>query len=242
MKKIIVVAAFLCIALTQLSAQFEDVRFGFQLSPAFTSMGTDNNQINRNGTNLGLKSGILTELYFRQNYAFSTGIGFAFNHGGSLTYEYKGKYWTESDLGSVPDTLPAGVKLKYSLQFIEIPLLIKMRTREFGRIRYFLEPGVFLNFKSKSQGSIEGRGIGSDAEKINIKKEVNGIGLLWGMNGGLEYSLAETTSLVAGLGFQSGFTDLTKDKGTIIDPSKGPVRDRSKATGNAIVLKIGVIF
>jgi hypothetical protein len=62
------------------------------------------------------------------------------------------------------------------------------------------------------------------------------------MNGGIEYSLAETTSLVAGLGFQSGFTDLTNDKGTIIDPSKGPVRDRSKATGNAIVLKIGVIF
>ena len=70
MKKIIAVAAFLCIALTQLSAQFEDVRFGFQLSPAFTGMNTDNKNINRNGTNLGLKLGMLTELYFRQNYAY----------------------------------------------------------------------------------------------------------------------------------------------------------------------------
>jgi hypothetical protein len=62
------------------------------------------------------------------------------------------------------------------------------------------------------------------------------------MNGGIEYSLAETTSLVAGLGFQSGFTDLTEDKGTIFDPTKGPTRDRSKATGSAIVIKLGIIF
>lgn len=241
MKKIIAVAAFLCIALTQLSAQFEDVRFGFQLSPAFTGMNTDNKNINRNGTNLGLKLGMLTELYFRQNYAISTGIGFAFNHGGALTYEYGGKYWVQSDLGPGLDTLPAGVKLKHSLQFIEIPLLVKMRTREFGRMRYFLEPGVFFNFKSKSTGSIEGRGIGSDAEKINIKKDINGISMLWGLNGGLEYSLAETTSLVAGIGFQSGFTDLTEDKGTVFDPT-GNKRENSKATGSAIVLKLGIIF
>lgn len=241
MKKIIAVVAFFCIALTQLSAQFEDVRFGFQLSPAFTGMTTDNNRINRNGTNLGLKLGMMTELYFRQNYAISTGIGFNFNHGGSLTYEYGGRYWVQSDLGPGLDTLPAGVKLKYSLQFIEIPMLIKMRTREFGRVRYFLEPGVFLNFKSKSTGSIEGRGVGADAEKINIKKDINGIGMLWGLNGGLEYSLAETTSLVAGLGFQSGFTDMTENKGTIFDPS-GNKRDTSKATGSVIVLKLGIIF
>lgn len=241
MKKIIAVAAFLCIALTQLSAQFEDVRFGFQLSPAFTGMSTDSKNINRNGTNLGLKLGMMTELYFRQNYAISTGIGFAFNHGGALTYEYGGKYWVQSDLGPDLDSLPAGVKLKHSLQFIEIPLLVKMRTREFGRMRYFLEPGVFLNFKSKSTGSIEGRGIGSDAEKINIKKDINGISMLWGLNGGLEYSLAETTSLVAGIGFQSGFTDLTEDKGTVFTPT-GNKRENSKAIGNTIVLKLGIIF
>jgi Outer membrane protein beta-barrel domain len=242
MKKIIAVISFCACGYLLAQAQDKNVEFGFQFSPAFSSMRTDNNKINRSGTNLGLKLGMISEYYFRENYAISTGIGFAFNHGGSLVYDLGGRYWPQSDLGANLDTLPAGVKLKHSLQFIEIPLMVKMRTREFGRVRYFLEPGLYLNFKSQARGAIEGPGIPADAERINIKRDINGISLAWGMNGGIQYGLAETTSLIAGLGFQVGFTDLTEDKGTVFDPVNGNQRDRSKATGSVLVLKLGVIF
>ncbi len=241
MKKVIAVLLGLALSCASMKAQDKNVEFGFQFSPAFTTMKTDNKNINRSGTNLGFKLGMISEYYFRENYAVSTGIGFAFNHGGSLVYDFGGRYWPQSDLDAQYDTLPAGVKLKHSLQFIEIPLMVKMRTRQFGNIRYFLEPGVYLNFKSQARGAIEGRGVGPEAERINIRKDINGISLAWGMNGGIQYALAETTSLIAGLGFQVGFTDLTENKGTVFEPG-GNQRDRSKATGNALVLKLGVIF
>ncbi|MBK8041820.1 MAG: outer membrane beta-barrel protein [Haliscomenobacter sp.] len=242
MKKI-VIALFFFWGFQQLGlAQEGDLRFGFQLSPSFSWMNTNDTRINRSGTNLGMKLGMLAEYYFRENYAFSTGIGFAFNHGGTLLFEYGGSYWKNSNLGSSLDTLPDGVKLKYNLQFVEIPATIKMRTREFGYLRYFLEPGITIGLRSQARGSITGRGIGDQADKFDIRRDVNGLNLAWGMGGGVEYSLTETTSLVAGLGFQVGFADITEDKGTVFDPDRGNQLENSKGKVSALTLKLGLMF
>ncbi|MBK6947494.1 MAG: PorT family protein [Haliscomenobacter sp.] len=242
MKKI-VIALFFFWGFQQLGlAQEGDLRFGFQLSPSFSWMNTNDTRINRSGTNLGMKLGMLAEYYFRENYAFSTGIGFAFNHGGTLLFEYGGNYWKNSNLGSSLDTLPDGVKLKYNLQFVEIPATIKMRTREFGYLRYFLEPGITIGLRSQARGSITGRGIGDQADKFDIRRDVNGLNLAWGMGAGVEYSLTETTSLVAGLGFQVGFADITEDKGTIFDPERGNQLENSKGKVSALTLKLGLMF
>lgn len=242
MKKI-VIALFFFWGFQQLGlAQEGDLRFGFQLSPSFSWMNTNDTRINRSGTNLGMKLGMLAEYYFRENYAFSTGIGFAFNHGGTLLFEYGGSYWKNSNLGSSLDTLPDGVKLKYNLQFVEIPATIKMRTREFGYMRYFLEPGITIGLRSQARGSITGRGIGDQADKFDIRRDVNGLNLAWGIGGGVEYSLTETTSLVAGLGFQVGFADITEDKGTVFDPDRGNQLENSKGKVSALTLKLGLMF
>ncbi|MBV6428204.1 MAG: hypothetical protein KIPDCIKN_02730 [Haliscomenobacter sp.] len=242
MKKI-VIALFFFWGSQQLGlAQEGDLRFGFQLSPSFSWMNTNDTRINRSGTNLGMKLGMLAEYYFRENYAFSTGIGFAFNHGGTLLFEYGGSYWKNSNLGSSLDTLPDGVKLKYNLQFVEIPATIKMRTREFGYMRYFLEPGITIGLRSQARGSITGRGIGDQADKFDIRRDVNGLNLAWGIGGGVEYSLTETTSLVAGLGFQVGFADITEDKGTVFDPDRGNQLENSKGKVSALTLKLGLMF
>lgn len=241
MKKMFALIAFSL--LLGSSAYSQDIRFGFQLSPSFSWMSTNTNKINRSGTNVGLKLGMLGEYYFRENYAFVSGIGFAFNHGGTLLHEFGGNYWTKSDLGANLQELPANVKLKYGIQYVEIPAALKMRTREFGYLRYFLEPGITIGFKTQANGSIKGTSIGNDAEKINIRKEVNGINLSWGIGGGAEYSLSENTSLVGGLGFQIGFTDVTDDNGTVFDTNQKIDRqEKSKGTASAIILKIGVMF
>lgn len=221
----------------------QDIRFGFQLSPSFAWMTTNTNKINRSGTNLGLKLGMLGEYYFRENYAFVSGIGFAFNYGGTLLHERAGNYWTKSDLPTgLPDPLPEDVKLKYGIQYVEIPAALKMRTREFGYIRYFLEPGITIGFKTQARGDIKGTGIGDDAEKLNIRREVNGLNLSWGVGTGIEYSLSDNTSLVGGLGFQIGFTDATDDNGTAIVSEMDQREEDSKGTVNAIILKIGIMF
>ena len=135
MKKIVIIALFFGMVCQTSLAQVEgDVRFGFQLSPTFSWMSANINQINPSGTAIGVKLGMLGEYFFSDNYAVTFGLGFAFNSGGTLLYEEAGQYWTQSD---VPDeafsdpttkTFPAMSKLQYNLQFVELPIGLKLKT------------------------------------------------------------------------------------------------------------------
>ncbi|MFQ5447123.1 MAG: outer membrane beta-barrel protein [Saprospiraceae bacterium] len=232
MKKIVAIAAFFLLAQDFISAQTNDLRLGFQVSPVFSSMGSTSNKINSNGTNLGLKLGMRAEMFFRENYAFITGIGFAFNSGGTLHYDNGGQIWTRSELpGGVDPTFLPGVDLKYSLQYVEIPLGLKFRTNEMGYLRYWAEvPVITLGFKSQARGAIQQAAVNED--KIDIKNEVTSLSLSWGIAGGVEYNVSSGTSLVGGIGFQRLFTDVTKN----VDD------DKSKAYINSIILRLGVLF
>lgn len=233
MKKIVALAAFiLFLQSLTIGQSIEDLRLGFQLSPVFSNMNTDDNKINGNGTNLGLKLGVLAEMYFEEKYAFIVGLGFAFNTGGTLYHENFGDIWQRSELPSgILRPFPPGTDLKYNLQYVEIPLGLKFRTKEFGYLRYFVElPVITIGFNSQARGAIKYQGI--NEEKIDIKKEVTGISLSWGLGAGFEYSITESTALVGGLGFQKVFTDVTKDYSGF----------NSKGTINNIILRFGVMF
>lgn len=216
-----------------LNAQVNDLRLGFQISPMFSWMGTDNNRINSNGTNLGLKLGMVAENYFRENYAVVTGIGFAFNSGGTLQHEDGGRIWTRSNLPStIPDeNLLPGVDLKYSIQYVEIPFGLKFRTNSFGYMRYWAEmPVLTLGFRSQARGAISQAGVNED--KIIIKKEVGSVALSWGFGMGGEYEISPNASLVFGVNYQRIFTDVTKDSSD----------DKSKGFTNHLILKAGMMF
>ena len=234
MKKIVVCAAFFML-LAQLSfAQGSDLRLGFQVSPTFSNMSTDDNKVNANGTNLGLKLGLMGEVFFRENYAFTIGLGFSFNSGGTLRHDEISNTWQRSELPSGVN-LPflAGTDLKYNLQYVEIPFGLKFKTNEIGYLRYYAEVPTFtLGFRSQSRGDIKTAG-GINEDKIDIKKEVKALALSWGVGGGIEYSLSEGTSLVAGLAYQRVFTDVTKDYSGGVD---------SKASINHFIVRIGVLF
>ena len=239
MKKIVALTAFLATLFTTTHAQ--DVRFGFQLSPAFSWMSSNTNKINTSGTNLGLKLGMVGEYYFQENYAVTSGLGFFFNTGGTLLHERSGMYWGQSDLPSSCQELPAQGKLKYNLQYVEIPLGLKMRTREFGYLRYFFEPHLGLGFNTQANGDITSEG--EDCQDINIQEEVNLLNLFWGINGGIEYSVSESTSLVGGVGMQFGFADATDDNGSRVRSDTGELTDEdSKGSIRAFVIRLGVIF
>lgn len=259
MKKIVATIVFLSIVLFA-GAQDENLRFGFQLSPTFSWMNANTRTVNSSGTNLGLKMAMIGEFYFRENYAFTTGLGLAFNQGGTLLHERAGCYWPNSDLGLPADpeygctillprqdTLSAptgGAKLKYNIQYLEIPLGLKMRTREFGYLRYFLEPAITLGFNTQATGAVKGPNVGNDVEKINIRGDVNSFNVSWGLGGGLEYSISETTSLVGGLAFQIGFADVTEDGARVIDVQSGDLDRTDNSIGKVhnITLKLAVMF
>ena len=67
MKKIVAVLSCFAFSFVILQAQSE-IRFGFQLSPTFSWMTTNTNKINSSGTNIGLKLGMLGEMWFEENF------------------------------------------------------------------------------------------------------------------------------------------------------------------------------
>jgi hypothetical protein len=246
MKKIVAALAFFVFASLSLQAQDEgEIRFGFQLSPTFNWISTNTSDINPNGTNLGLRLGMIGEYFFRENYAVTTGIGFIFNQGGTLLHENGGDYWTRTDL-PIADTIsmPSGVSLDYGIQYLEIPIGLKMRTREFGYVRYYLEPSMILGLKTQARGKVEQFSLIDSEEQFNIRDEVNLFDMSWGIGGGVEYSISENTRLIGGLAMHFGFFDITDDNGRVNDPDKpgGPVNEDSKGVTRSFTIKIGIIF
>lgn len=247
MKKLLPLFMLLLLFLS-VQAQEQNIRFGFQLSPTIGWLSTNDNLINANGPNLGLKLGMTGDVYFQENYAITSGIGFYFNAGGTLFFEESVdslNIWTEVDIPNFEGPYRGGTDFKYSLQFVEIPIGLKLRTREFGYIRYYLQPEMTIGFRTQARGQVENVTEIDPDEKYDISSATNILNLSWGIGGGIEYNISTTTSLVGGLAFQSGFADVTRDRNTeIYRPNRNGAVQQEDSRGrvNAIILRIGIIF
>ena len=247
MKKIVLTSCISAFLLTGLFAQeIQKVRFGFQASPAWSWLQTSDKKIEGLNSNWGLKLGAMGEFYFADNYAITTGLGFGFSQGGFLQSGYeKGVFWPKSDLSSPGlDTLPLNAKLHYRINYVEIPLGLKMRggSNEDSRMKFYAEIPVFtLGFVTKGTGDIRGTNT-QNSDDENIRSDVNGLSLSWGLGAGIEYEFATNATLVAGLSFQKQFTDLTRDSGSVETTTNNWEKENSKATMNILALRLGIFF
>ena len=238
----------LCAAGSVIVQAQNDFRFGFQASPSFSWMSTNDANINGNGTNLGLKLGLLGEKYIRENYALTFGLGFGFNEGGTLRYNGEGVLWPEVDLPADFENLDPGTNLKYALQYLEIPVGFKMRTQQFGYFRFFADiPVITLGILTQAKGTISGP-YENAPEGVDIRKAANFLTFSWGVGGGTEYEIGENIALIGGINFQTSFVDITKDKGTTFCPegsfdcATNPQEEDSKGKVSIITIKLGVMF
>lgn len=216
------------------------------MSPTFSWMTTNNNLINSDGTNLGLKLGLVSEFYFRENYSFTTGINFQLNAGGTLFYEDsfdEVNIWNDEIDGVSEFDFTGGTAFKYDLQYVEIPFGLTLRTREFGYVRYYMQPLLTLGFLTQSRGKVLNTSVVDAEESFDIGTATNPFNLGWGLGAGLEYSISENTALIGGLAFQSGFADVTKDKNTTLQRAgRAAGEDDSRGKINSIVLRLGILF
>lgn len=246
MKRIASTFCFSMFTLFSISAQEStEMRFGVQVSPTWSWAKTTDKKLEGTGSNWGLKFGVQGEFYFKPTYAFIAGLGFGFNQGGTIQSGYEmADLWKNSSLSEDKyHSIPKEGKFYYSITYVEIPFGLKLRggVSEDRPISYYAEIPVFtLGFKSKAQGDIRGTN-NLNTEKEDIRNDVNGTSLSWGLGGGIEYKASGAT-LVGGIHFQQQFTNFKGDGRVQKEPGGQFTDESSKGTIGLIAFRLGAIF
>lgn len=204
MKKLLFTLVFFCLtgsafAQWQNGPISNDFRLGLTAHPTFGWLKPENGK--GEGTSLGFSYGLLGDFNFAENYSFSTGLTITTINGKS----------TEINPPGFTGDVANAYKLKYKLQYIEVPLTVKLRTSKVGQMVWYGQFGLSNDFKigAKQDVELSGRKV---AEDRNIKDLTNfyRAGLILGAGG--EFDLDSHTSVAVGLTFNNGFTDISDDK------------------------------
>jgi len=183
---------------------------------------SDIKSITRDEMKAGFNTGLIMDKYFAENYAFSTGISI-WNTGGSLFYIDS----TGFDFNYGRQPLLANSVMTYRMQYINIPISLKLNSNEIGYIRFFAHPGINTHINIKASADV--RSDGTTYENENISDAINTISMSYFIGAGIEYSLGGNTALILGLYYQNGFWDITKTKDY-------------KVTIGSVSLRLGVRF
>ena len=145
-------------------------------------------------------------LFNDEKGAFATGLEIV-HGGGSLKYEEgvnKGLRRNEAA------AINAAQYYDIKLQYIQVPLSLKLKTEEKNKFTWWGQFGTYTGFLIGARTDIKYGNVSEEKVKINKQAVPLNMGLLLGAGG--EYSIAEKTDIYFGLGFESGFIDVTRNK------------------------------
>jgi len=210
MKKIVI--AILCLFFTlQLSAQettepYYGFRLGLTAHPTFGFIKAENGK--GNGINLGFSYGLIGDFNFAENYSFSTGVTITTINGKSTEINVLPYH------AGVSSVTPIAYDLKYKMQYVEIPLTVKLKTSTIGNIRWFGQFGLSNDFRinARQDAKAGGTTLADDVKSTDWTRFYRA-GVI--VAGGVEFDLAGKTSLVTGLTLNNGFTNISTGENNI---------------------------
>ncbi len=217
MKRLVLIIAIL-MTIAKISAQNYDI--SVYAEPQIAWITSNQGGVESNGSIVHINAGIELDLFFAKNYAFTMGICMN-NTGGKLLYVSPVSFVQKGDSLNIP----GGSPLKHNLQYVGIPLGLKLKSEELGYTTFYFHGGLIPMFKTNASTSSESLSI----NRTNISADVNLFNLNYFAEAGIEYRLGGNTSLKAGLKWSAGVTDVTKN-------------DLSTNYLNSVGLLLGVLF
>ena len=196
------------------------IKFSVQVDPQFAWFNSDDNAVKPNGSIFHMQVGLQMDYFFAENYAFALGVGIN-NLGGNLLYSDSTEFSSKGEILLVEP----GQSVKMNLQYIDIPIGLKLKTEELGYTTFFLQLGFnpMININSKASTD------DGTMDKEDIRENIHLFNLGYHAGIGLEYQLGGSTALVGGLRWSAGLTDVSDN-------------DRANVKTNALTIHIGVLF
>ena len=230
MKKLLIIATFILGSISIFAQEEPAFHFGVKASPSLAWLRSDTKGYASDGSKFGFSYGLITDFNFASKYAFSTGI--------DITYR-GGKFKTVQELKTkVNEDSVISTSASYVLQYLEIPITLKLKTNEIGSVTYYVQvgvaPGINIrarkNYASTTQTTVLGTPYTTTAEenKLDAQNEINSLNLSMIIGGGVEYTLSGQTVLVGGIQFNNGFLDVFDDT--------------PKVNSNYLALTLGILF
>lgn len=204
------------------------LKLGLKISPNLGWMNANTQGYSSDGIRFGGTIGFVSEIYFAEQYAVSTGFNFLFLNG-KMHYQ---------DNRLMGDTVEAGqVNRKYNIIYIEIPLMIKMCTRKFDKISYFGQIGLGTAFRIRARAdehfeSASGQTLDQKYQfdsGTTLMRESILIGL------GLQYHLDRSSRIVVGINYSNGLNNILKGVNNLTGESE-------KSNMNFVELNLGFLF
>jgi len=225
-RSLTIAVIILLLVATTARSNAQDFEFGVHADPLITWMSSNSSEYNGEGVKPGFSLGLNVLHYFANNYAFSSGIGFI-TAGGRLSATQP----HTMVFSNFTQVVAAGDEMVYNLRYLNIPAGFRLRTNQIGYLTLFTDLGLDIRVLLKSTVDIPQNLI----SKENAKTEVRTMNLGWHITAGLEYELGIRTSLVAGLGFDEDFFDVTKDLSDVFQP-------KDKSGLRMLRIRLGVKF
>lgn len=202
----------------------ENIRLGIHADPVISWFSSDVSEIKNRGARPGFNFGLTLNKYFTKNYSFSTGLNII-NAGGRLVSSDT----LILDFTNFNSEVLPGKPVVYKLQYLSVPIGLKLQTNEIGYISFFTDLG--LDPKIVIGGKADIPSLDIKGEKAN--RELNMFNLSYHISAGIDYSLGGTTAMVMGLTFDNNFFDITQDR-------RGQLTD--KISHKILSFRLGLIF
>jgi hypothetical protein len=213
-------------------AQTKAFQFGFKVAPNMGWVKPDATDYERIGTSAGFNWGFTGEFFIMENYAFNTGFNVIYLNGG---YSYR-------DLRTLTgETTEKEGLLKRELltQYLQVPVILKMKTNDFNGIRIYGQAGFGLAYLFRAKADdvfIPDQGQTVIDKRKEVKPQLRPMRESLILGAGVEIPIGGSTFITAGLLFDNGFIDVLKDQNKV-----DPTVDKSAIT-NFIELQISLLF
>lgn len=237
MKKVILLVG-ICLLISHIAmSQVKPFRFGLKLAPNIGWVSPDSQDYEKDGVAPGFSWGFISDITITENYFVGTGFNINYLHG-NIQSPHKMDIIKDEDTTNYTGTLNQALKLQY----IELPVTLKMKTNKFDKLQVYGQIGFSLGFNVKAKSTNEFSYTDNDGKPLvqSDVRDVSGqLTLLKGalvLGGGIEYYIDNSTSIVVGVTYSNGLSNILIGNNTV-DPSI-----EQKATASYFELTLGVIF
>ncbi len=206
------------------------MKLGLKIAPNIGWMSPGTKGYSSDGARLGMTIGFVSDFYFAENYAISTGFNFQFLNG-------KMSYSDSVLIPGNPKVQDGQVNRKYNFLYLEIPVMIKMQTKVFGKLSYYGQIGLGTGFRVKAKVKEHFEPVTGEA--VDQQYDFNGgttlirESILVGI--GCNYHLDESSRIFIGLTYSNALNN-------VLTGSNYKTNLNEKAILNYAELNIGILF